>query len=470
MLPPDYSPCLCLFLCSHAGRCACRFVLRDRDRSSFLHLSSRKTKTGSRISTFAIEECEKIKIEATERELQAITFFSSQKLRKSLDLRHMMGLFSCGFSKKHPFRRQQLVESTGNSVPFEVAPEELADTKTFVAKLHDFETLPQKRGEEVITRRRKDQPWRLSVYPRGHLKSSDSTEYISVYLDYFGGKDADRQCKVKFTIKIGVRYERVSEERIFVSHKTNSYSWGWKHFAPRGDVLSECVDDDGTLNMHLKIQVLKGSTWYPKPTNKSFYAKPLLDSPVGSDLCLSVGKDPTSKFHGHKSVFFHRARGLYNVVENVSMGQEFELHDISSAAFKILREYIYVDNLPNFDANDEELAKECLLLANRFVCVFLKLHIESEITYKMVTTNNAADWLCIADRHTCPLLKEKCMTVCADNLAIVKATTGWKGVKESSELLEEMLDYRGGGDVASADDNKDFDRMTVRMLRDCHLD
>ena len=108
--------------------------------------------------------------------------------------------------------------------------------------------------------------------------------------------------------------------------------------------------------------------------------------------------------------------------------------------------YIYTGESPKFGGDDDnsgtaEVAQDILLASDRFNLTHLKLRIESDIAAKLLNPTNAAEWLVFADGHSCPLLKEACMDVYGSNLSEVKESPGWPKLKESSDLLVELLDH-----------------------------
>ena len=103
---------------------------------------------------------------------------------------------------------------------------------------------------------------------------------------------------------------------------------------------------------------------------------------------------------------------------------------------------------------DYDFATSLLFAANRYGLILLKLYVESEIIAKLLNVKTAAQWLSISDAQICPLLKEECMKMFWKNKAKFKSSSGWKQIKESSDLLEELLDFTddGGGNCIAASD------------------
>ena len=211
-------------------------------------------------------------------------------------------------------------------------------------------------------------------------------------------------------------------------------------------------------------------TWYPRPTEKNmFYAKQLLDNPVGSDITFCVGEEQ-EKFSAHKCILFPRAPRLYELVsanDDATAGGDdyFEIPDISKHTFSVLLEHIYAGSLPEISDNDDTFAKDLLLVADRFGCTLLKLWVESEITTKLIFQDNAAEWLSCADALSCPLLKEACMNLYAEHPAKVRKSAGWQGVQETPKLLDELLAFLA--EKMGASNNSPFcEQWSIAKLRE----
>merc|ERR1712194_254549 len=76
--------------------------------------------------------------------------------------------------------------------------------------------------------------------------------------------------------------------------------------------------------------------------------------------------------------------------------------------------------------------------ADRFCLTNLKLYVESIIVDKFATTSTAASLLLFADSHSCALLKEAAMDLCASDPSSVMRTPCWSLLKESETILSEL--------------------------------
>ena len=375
-------------------------------------------------------------------------------------------------TSNHRQRRNFVDSGSYGSPPKSILSEE----QSLKVRFYDFADLMEQRGQWVdsSTMKAHGLSWKLRIYPRGDSNSNLSAIFVSCYLvcvDVEQGQTKEVKTKFQFESSSGQHQKTWSSgEQTFTKLL---HTRGWPDFFLRNDSLSQFLDKEGTLEIDIHIQVYLdkkfGQVWYPKlpPHEKAFNAGKLLQSKIGADVIFSVGYDRT-KFHVHKAILYHRAKEMYDLVERFALVEECELRDISAAAFKILLDYIYTGNLPRLDeeTDDSEVAKELILVSNRFSCILLKLHVESEITSKLVNTNNVAEWLLLADGHSCPLLKEKCMEIYKQNPIKVMGSPSWKNIEESNSLLKELLKFSAVATTTTMESFEDYADMDVRTLRE----
>lgn len=378
-------------------------------------------------------------------------------------------------SQESPPKRRKIVDSASIGSP----PGNLTCVETVQANIYNFASLSQQRGEHVQPLRLQAHRhlWEVVVFPRGSRNSDEQLECVSLYLRCLDVKQEGEypkkeEVKAKFSIELGSKNSiyKSAGLRTFTKEHLNQ---GWHNAALYDHLVGECLDDDGTFRININIQVQDKSTWYPKQVHGAnlLYGTQLLESAQYSDVSFVVGTEK-EYIHGHKCVLVHRAPVLHEIVEN-SQCTEVEILDVSTSSFKTLLSYIYTGTLPDFSKSESELAKPLLLDTNKFVgCQLLKLHIESEITAKFVTAENAADWLLIADGHVCPLLKEICMKVYKEDASTVMQSKGWTKVVESNALLQELLKFSVAKQHEDATERHkqdvkiDYDSMDVRRLRE----
>ncbi len=100
-------------------------------------------------------------------------------------------------------------------------------------------------------------------------------------------------------------------------------------------------------------------------------------------------------------------------------------------------EYLYKDTLPA--SIDIDLIFGLLYLADKYNVIRLKLELES-LASSMVSSENAASVLMLADRHSIKGLSEFTVDHILSNMAEVMGTEAWKEmVKKRPQLMENIL-------------------------------
>ena len=389
---------------------------------------------------------------------------------------------------------------------------QLSPTETIRFIVRDFVNLPQKQGEYFETQALEAHnfKWKLQIWPRG----SSSGGWVSIYLACVNAstdKQAETCGKIQFgptqsstasTTTLGggslsspssYQYSK-SFEKTF---DNPAYSYSSQRIELQ-EILDHCLDPttgNWIIDVDIQIYIEKSPVWYPKfhfrGGSRNHHLPPppgryYLESDLEADVYFVTGPSikgggsgpQEKKLHAHKMILAHRAPGLYEFAKGIPEGELLELPDTPNNILNLLLEYIYAGTMPvidrNTDGSDEgngelssEFAKQLLLASSRFSMIYVKLHIESEITSKLVTPSNAADWLVFADSYCCALLKEHCMDMYSQHKDTMKSSKGWFKVKESSNLLEELLDYYSEVRKPGIPNHStDYDSMTVGMLRD----
>ncbi|OEU14911.1 hypothetical protein FRACYDRAFT_188278 [Fragilariopsis cylindrus CCMP1102] len=227
------------------------------------------------------------------------------------------------------------------------------------------------------------------------------------------------------------------------------------NISKREDVIKNDCNDAGTLTITIELQVAteKKPIWYPQPTYYDRTVSQLFGSIENSDVLFTVG-NTSKEFVAHKCILALRARSLYELVlveESSSKDSaendltNIELRDVDKKVFEILLEFVYTGKEPKLD-DDEGTARSVLVAANRFGCTDLKLYAESVLVDKFLVPSNAAALLLFADSYSCALLKEATMnTYINDTKAVIESKADWTKLKESNDLLVELLLYSTSG-------------------------
>jgi hypothetical protein len=296
--------------------------------------------------------------------------------------------------------------------------------------IHEFMNLQQKRGERIETPLGKAHGynWKLWVYPLGGTNLPTAADHISVYLLFIGDKkDAPPHVSATFRCKEIKGTNSVTD--VFVN------GFGFAGFIKR-DKIHQYLDDDGTLTIDVDIQVAlpHKHVWYPKPLEQQQVLVNLHRSPENADVEFSVnGKI----FKAHKCVLAIQGIFLLELFEE-SDNEKVTISGVTAEIFETLLEYIYTVKEPEF--NDMATTKDILVAADKFGVIGLKLLAESTLANIFLAPKTAATLLILADSHACPLLKEAAMNLYSDDPdEVVREDPEWSRVKESSDILHELL-------------------------------
>jgi BTB/POZ domain len=345
-------------------------------------------------------------------------------------------------------------------------PTELSPVETLRFEILGFAKLKESTGEYVnlpsLSAHGFD--WTIDLYPHGKSKEGQ----VSCYLRLID-KDLTEQDEVEaeFVLKFGFE----ASERISPTFAKNKMAWGFRNCIKREHLLdkdTKILLPNGTLiiDVDLRIQVEKRAVWYP-PTpiqnGDTQMLAGLLETGRCSDVTFQVGQQ---QFRLHRFILEDRASVLFQMIEHPDQTIILE-EDVDAAMFQIIVRYIYTSDWPAVDAVivDADVATTILTLANRFGCIGLKQYLESVIVEKFLDKDSAADMLLLGDSHTCAQLKEAAIKIFKNQADVVMNTEGWKRVKESSALLEELLSVLATTPQSAATNDDDPDGQCVAELR-----
>ena len=387
----------------------------------------------------------------------------------------------------HPNRRRCRRPKNGLKEDDEMSPAAAFETLTF--EFFDFPSLTQydSEGSGSIEGDNEDAKWFsgfLEMNPRGdggwfsiNLYCQDAVppplhidHSISPFCQNLSKQPRKHSNTVQLSgiVQIGPRIYQTFQHTF---DENCNYTWKSGKIAKFYNIRDDCLEADGRLliRLHLRVDKTRDSTWFPKALEANKVLAPMLKSSLHSDVSFSVGSNQ-QRFHAHKCVLIHRAPILYDIVKDVERGNAIEIPKVTGLAFQHLLDHIYTNSLPQLSNDDKQAAKELLLVSDLYGCTQLKLYVEARITYYMLTIDNAADWLLMADGHACPLLKEACMDKYVENMSQMKASVGWQKVRESKLLLEDILEhvtskltYRNNNDASDAEN---YEIMSVGKLRE----
>ena len=329
---------------------------------------------------------------------------------------------------------------------------------TLFFDIHNFADLSHKPSVYIRTKTIEafGHVWSLKLYPRGYLvlNIDAGSEHVSIYLQYEG--ENTKTNPVIAACRIGTKTKESSFTKCNFSMSSKYMGDNYKK---REDMIREDLDKDGTLT--IKVDIIIGTkqcdVWFPK-------INPFPKDDIGPHLYSSLEKDDTTDVtfrvgplmverKAHRNVLSVRAPALYEMIISTTTTMDEEgivLRDIDPHTFGTILEYIYTNKVPKVhnDHNhatvegEEFFAKSILIVANQFGCTGLKLYMESFIVGSFLNSSNAARLLLFADSHACALLKEACMTTyITDPMLVKRSEDDWNQLKESSDLLVELLEY-----------------------------
>jgi hypothetical protein len=163
----------------------------------------------------------------------------------------------------------------------------------------------------------------------------------------------------------------------------------------------------------------------------------ILESTETADVTFKVDD---AEFFLHKCVLAVHCPKLYEFAM-LSKGEPvvIDKRKIDKRCFESIVDYIYAYDAIDFF--DEGVAKRILNAANYLGYTKLKLHAEWGLINHHLEINNAIEYLLLAESQSCAYLKEGAMQFCLSYLEDIKKTPGWVSLKESPDLLVDLLSY-----------------------------
>jgi BTB/POZ domain len=372
-------------------------------------------------------------------------------------------------AKKYAVDRQRLIISTGGELTMKFSTvgirEELSPVETLRFQIPEFDKLTEAKGKSIAL---PSQPahgchWKISVFPRGTLSSDDEKEYVSVFFHI------DPAVDITVDTRFSVEVRSIRQTLAYEFSKT-ARVWGLTNFIKRERLLNKDNNfllSNGTLviDVELQVYVEKAPIWYPKPITDSKFLTNLLESSCCSDVTFKVGNQ---KFRLHRNFLASRASALFQMIEHPD--QIIALDDVDADTFRCIVRHIYTGDWPVVSAAsvvDADVANTMLSSADRFGCTNLKHYFESVIVEKFLNEDSAADMLLLGDSHTCALLKEAAIKICLEHAAAVMDTDGWKRLKESRSLLEELFSasHRKPSNQADDTEGQSVAELRNRLLK-----
>lgn len=331
-------------------------------------------------------------------------------------------------------------------------PKYWSDKKRMVFHIHDFESLEDKQHMATAVSCH-GHKWRLVIHPFGRdpAKEKERT-MLSLHCSDPPAEGVEATFKFHFGNSKYASRATVLKERMF---------YGFD-FLKRSDILSS-VDDNGTLkvNVDLSIKKEKLQVWQPQNMLQQKMAQ-LFKCDEEKDVTFVLDKDVFVS--AHKWMISLNCPTLHSMVESSVTGQ-IQLENVNGRLFALMIRFMYFNKLPNEEFSVGGDGLDLLKLANRFDYSDFKLTLEAKLVEAdVVSVDNAAEILLLADSHSCALLKELSMKLVVENFAHVAKTKGWTALQDSSSLLTEVL--RGMSGISESNGkggNKSVSEMRKRL-------
>ena len=335
--------------------------------------------------------------------------------------------------------------------------------------IHNFADLKEKRKACFYTKTIEacGHKWRMKIYPRGKNSSKTDAEYTSIYLCC-----ADENIETNPVIARGFFRTKTMTDNLAEFKYEERKGQGFKDFKKRENIIQQDLNQQGTLTIEVEIETAteKREVWAPSKTNtkmcKDVMTMLYRSLEQTSDVTFVVGP-AKEEIPAHKCVLAVQAKDLYDLVitaeESAASNSDSSniiLKDIDANAFGMFVKFVYgmlpdMRDAENGDKNEngntddavdtirnEEQATSILLIADRFGCTDLKLHMESYLIRNILVPSKAARLLLLADSYSCPLLKEAAMRIyITDPNSVKRSEKDWKQLQDSTKLLIELLDY-----------------------------
>eukprot|EP00956_Cyclotella_meneghiniana_P006245 scaffold8150_cov69-Cyclotella_meneghiniana.AAC.6 len=327
-------------------------------------------------------------------------------------------------------------------------------------KFDGFADLPSEVDSRVYSYVQTDcngNKWKLCLYPGGE-NDADEPGWIALYL-HAKGHSTSLDTRFRFGVKNvnGAYAKQTSLEYMFELGSKDGY--GSHQFMKRDIILdpNNNILKDGALCIDVMIQVKDDKDNHYDPESKlTKKMMKLLESEYGADASFKVG-DCTFRVHSH--ILHNNAPILASHLHPPKSKKKSSIviEGISAPVFEMVLAYVYAEQRPS----DEEVLEhgdELIDAANRYELVDLKVAVEHVLVReRILTTENVCDYILFADAQSCALLKEYAISFFLLNAEDVLKSKYSKCLKESGELLAEIL--------LMSRSNEGAETLTVNELR-----
>ncbi|XP_065838694.1 speckle-type POZ protein B-like [Oscarella lobularis] len=315
-----------------------------------------------------------------------------------------------------------------------------------------------------------DVKWCLRVNPRG--LDDESKEYLSVYLLLLSCDKSECRAKFRFSILNKKGEERKAMESQRAYRFVQGKDWGFKKFIRRDFLMAEengLLPND-KLTIHCEVSIFDNSENLTGTTKAKHICVPpcrlkedfdsLLDSGCMSDVVLVVrynkdaavtgmkigdendddSLDICREFPAHKAILAARSpvfNAMFEHPMEESRKGKVEIDDISPEVFKDLLRFIYTGTVA--EESLQTNADDLLAASDKYQLDRLRLMCEETLCSNL-NSENAADVLVLADRHSGSQLKSIAIDYINSHPEEVMETDGWKSlVKNNAQLVADAF-------------------------------
>ena len=320
----------------------------------------------------------------------------------------------------------------------------LVDEDIAYVRFHDFENLPDTKGEVVISPEftRAGHKWTLHLYPGGTADASEG--YVSLFLK----SEDDSEIKVKYSIRFLMADGHAMGIVPYAIHTfsgSQSIS-GWDNFATNPKRMDESwkrrLLTNGTLTFKVRIWPDNGysvKTVIHTSMRQSSLSKNILELFLGQDDTTDVAfKVKGEVMFAHRVILKAQAPELAEMCENCDKTNPMPVDDVEPEIFKTMLKHVYGENILMNELMPQSMY--ILKAAGKYGFNELKAEAESwRVKNFKLTVDNVISKLLEADGGSFAVVKEAAMKFILDNAEEVVGSESYSLLRQSPSLMVEVM-------------------------------
>ncbi|CAN6318398.1 unnamed protein product [Urochloa humidicola] len=319
---------------------------------------------------------------------------------------------------------------------------------------HTKEELPTGKSINSRSFRVGDSSWHVEYYPNGC--SSEHAEFISISLILSESVSAPVKARAKFTlldpadkpVKCFTRTVGL-QEYLCPGHGFRHAKFIGREWLEKSEyLLDDCIKISCEVIISTKLRKEDRST----PATSVVVPSSDLNQHLGSLFMTKDGADVTFQvagetFKAHRLILAARspvfkAELSGRMKESTATADCIQIDDMLPQVFQTLLHFVYTDQMPEMEAEEEAMMAQHLLeAADRYDMRRLKLICEDKLC-RHIDTITVATTLVLAEQHNCQGLKEACIEFLKSLEALKEAmeTDGFEHLTKSCPaLVKELL-------------------------------